>query len=298
MYVPVFMYRLDPNSTFYLKIKLLGNPKKARKDVRCFNFEKVLDSNLTNYMNLVESIVQQYPPDYLEVAHVHYYDDALKTFLEVKCDQDLMSMFEKHHKTKVVHMFVAYCDPSEMYEPITEWNFDEEEQLNMNTEETEDVSYLRNPLPENEFVGVDEEGMYLQIVPTDNVGKHMDGDGDRGGDEDDDGDGHEDGDGDGHGDGDGEDGDGEDGDGEDGDGSEDMEVDEELAGYGKDHTPNVDYDKNNPPMAVGTMYPNMKEFKVALSQHAIKHEFEFNIEKSAPSRYRVYCSRRDKDNCP
>jgi len=179
-----------------------------------------------------------------------------------------------------------------MYEPITEWNFDKEEQLNMNTEEMEDDSYLRNPLPENEFVGVDEEGMYLQIVPTDNVGKHVDGGGDEGGDEDGDGDGHEDGDGDG------EDSDGEDDDGENGDGSEDMEVDEELVGYGKDHTPNVDYDKIDPLMAVGTMYSNMKEFKVALCQHAIKHEFEFNIEKSAPSRYRVYCSRRDKDNCP
>ena len=155
--------------------------QKTRKDDRCFNFEKVLDLDSTNYMDLVKSIVQQYPPGYLEVAHVQHYDDSLKTFPEVKCDQDLMSMFEKHHKTKVVHMFVAYCDPSEMYEPITEWNFDEEEQLNMNTEETKDDSYLRNPLPENEFVGVDEEGMYLQIVPTDNVGKHVDGDSDGGG---------------------------------------------------------------------------------------------------------------------
>jgi hypothetical protein len=186
-------------------------------------------------MDLVESIVQQYPPGYLEVAHDQCYDDALKTFPEVKCDQDLMSMFEKQHKTKVVHMFVAYCDPSEMYEPITEWNFDEEEQLNMNTEGMEDDSYLHNPLPENEFVGIDEEGMYLQIVSMDNVGKHVDGDGDGGGDED--------GDGDGHGDG--------DGDGEDGDGSEDIEVDEELVGYGKHHTPNVNYDKNDTPMAVG-----------------------------------------------
>ena len=54
--------------------------QKIRKDVRCFNFEKVLDSDLTNYMDLVKSIVQQYPPGYLEVAHVQYYDDALKTF--------------------------------------------------------------------------------------------------------------------------------------------------------------------------------------------------------------------------
>ena len=48
----------------------------------------------------------------------------------------------------------------------------------MNTEETKDDSYLRNPLPKNEYVGIDEEGMYLQIVPTDNVGTHVDGDGD------------------------------------------------------------------------------------------------------------------------
>ena len=66
----LFMYRLYPNSTFYLKIKLLGNPKKARKDVRCFNFEKVLDSDLINYMDLVKLIVQQYPPGCLEVAHI------------------------------------------------------------------------------------------------------------------------------------------------------------------------------------------------------------------------------------
>jgi hypothetical protein len=51
------------------------------------------------------------------------------------------------------------------------------------------------------------------------------------------------------------DGDGEDSDGEDGDGSEDMEVDEELAGYGKKHSPNVDYDKNDPPMTPAPCIP-------------------------------------------
>jgi hypothetical protein len=52
------------------KLSCLVTQKKARKDVRCLNFEKVLDSNFTNYMDLVESIVQQYLPGYLEVAHV------------------------------------------------------------------------------------------------------------------------------------------------------------------------------------------------------------------------------------
>uniref|UniRef100_A0A8R7UU46 Transposase MuDR plant domain-containing protein n=1 Tax=Triticum urartu TaxID=4572 RepID=A0A8R7UU46_TRIUA len=51
-------------------------------------------------------------------------------------------------------------------------------------------------------------------------------------------------------------------------------------------------------MTEGRKYPNMAEFKLALSQHAIKHEFEFNTEKSAPHRFRAYCSRRDEDKCP
>lgn len=109
---------MDPNSTFLLKIKLLGNPKKVRKDVKCFCFEKVVDCDLINYKDFIESVVEQYPPGYLEVAHIQYYDEASKTFPEVKCDKELMSMFEKYMQRKVVDMFIAYCDPLEPYVPI------------------------------------------------------------------------------------------------------------------------------------------------------------------------------------
>lgn len=33
-------------------------------------------------------------------------------------------------------------------------------------------------------------------------------------------------------------------------------------------------------------------WQLALASHAIKYEFEYNIEKSDPERYRVYCSGR------
>jgi hypothetical protein len=154
-------YRMDPNSSYLLKIRLFGNPKKARKEIRCFCFDKVIDSDLTNYKDLVESIIEQYPPRYLEVAHVQYYDNVLKILPEVKSDQDLLSMFEKHTKTKVVQMFIAYCDPSEPYEPITEYCSDVHIQADNNTHETDD-SYLCNPIPENEHVGIDEEKMYFE----------------------------------------------------------------------------------------------------------------------------------------
>ena len=56
----------------------------------------VVDSDLTNYKDLVESVVERYPPGYLEVAHVQYYDEVLKSFPEITSDQQLMTMFSKH----------------------------------------------------------------------------------------------------------------------------------------------------------------------------------------------------------
>ena len=45
------------------------------------------------------------------------------------------------------------------------------------------------------------------------------------------------------------------------------------------------YDPNNPCMDIGTVYPNMKEFRLAMRQFAINEEFELHIVKSEPQRY-------------
>jgi hypothetical protein len=77
-------------------------------------------------------------------------------------------------------------------------------------------------------------------------------------------------------------------------------VREEGGLVGKDllpPTPVLAYDKNNPPMCVGSIYPNMHEFRLALSQNAIKHEFEFNIKKSDSRTVRVYCSGEKDEGC-
>ena len=66
--------------------------------------------------------MDKYPLGYLEVPHVQYYDANLDTYPQVNSDQELMDMFEKHCMSKVVLMFVVYCDPSEPYEPISEWH--------------------------------------------------------------------------------------------------------------------------------------------------------------------------------
>ena len=61
--------------------------------------------------------------------------------------------------------------------------------------------------------------------------------------------------------------------------------------------PNVAYDPNDPPMSVGSLYPNISQFRLALFQHAIKNEFEYNTEKSDPERLRAYCSKKEEEGC-
>ena len=56
--------------------------------------------------------------------------------------------------------------------------------------------------------------------------------------------------------------------------------------------PDVDYDKKDSPMSVGTMYSDMDAFKIALATHAVKHEFNYDIEKSDTGRYRVNYSQQ------
>lgn len=67
-----------------------------RKEFRYFCFDKVIDSDTTNFKDFTESIVDQYLPGYLEVPHIQYCDSVLNTFPKVKTYQDLQLMFDKH----------------------------------------------------------------------------------------------------------------------------------------------------------------------------------------------------------
>jgi hypothetical protein len=181
-------------------------------------------------------------------------------------------------------MFIIYCDPSETFEPITEWNFGGENQPENLLVQADD-DYLRNPNPTNEHVGVDEETLYLQNEPVNAL--TVVGCFDRGKEKvvDDDEDVVE------------------------GDSESDLECDLDLENDSKDvepeqgyeeinHHPIIDYDEEDPPMKPCSTYPNMAKFKLALCQHAIKRQFEFNTEKSSKHRFRGYCSRKILDNCP
>jgi hypothetical protein len=139
--------------------------------MKCVSFDMVVDSDKINYEDLVESIVEKYPLVYLEVAHIQYYDEGLKSFPEVKTDQELMAIFDKHLKRKIVIMFVVYRGHSDPYEPIIKWDFgvgtqpkDNIDNDNIDNDDADEDDYLRNPESQNEHVGVDEETMYCDIV--------------------------------------------------------------------------------------------------------------------------------------
>jgi hypothetical protein len=52
-------------------------------------------------------------------------------------------------------------------------------------------------------------------------------------------------------------------------------------------------------MEVGTMYPNMDEFRLAVRQYAINKEFNLGVDKSCRTRYRAYCKSGDEGGpCP
>jgi hypothetical protein len=54
--------------------------------------------------------------------------------------------------------------------------------------------------------------------------------------------------------------------------------------------PDVDYDQKDPPMKEGTIYSGMDAFKIALTSHVVKYEFNYDIEKSEPGRHSVNCT--------
>ena len=51
--------------------------------------------------------------------------------------------------------------------------------------------------------------------------------------------------------------------------------------------PQVSYDKNDPPMSVGTTYSSITEFRLTMSQYDINHEFEYKIDKSEPCKFKA-----------
>lgn len=273
---------MDPKSSYLLEIRLVGNPR-SRKEFSCFIITMVVDSDICNFKDFVDEIIEKYPPGYKERVSVAYYDVASKNHLEVKSDQELLAMFAKHADSKTVNMAIAYTLPTEIPEWPTTFEcissqpttFECTSSHPLSTQSTQhtcsqptieltsppstpqadDDNFLANPEPDNEFVDVDEENMYLSNASKSGASHdaHFS--------------------------------------------ESDYEEEDELEGKDPIQPLIVAYDKEDPPMGEGSTYANMAEFKLALSYFAIKREIEYDTEKSDPGRMILYCSRKVEDGC-
>ena len=61
--------------------------------------------------------------------------------------------------------------------------------------------------------------------------------------------------------------------------------------------PDADYDKKDPPMAVGTVYLDINAFRLAVATHAVRREIHYDIEASDTGRFRASCSFKEELGC-
>jgi hypothetical protein len=116
---------------------------------------------------------------------------------------------------------------------------------NIDNDDVDEDDYLRNPKPQNEHVGVDEETLYCDIVasnalqvvhsPIKKDTSYVVDDNE-----------------------------------DDSEGGDESQDEEEMPCNEENYALNVEHDPKDPPMAVGSTYANMYTFKLAISQHAIK----------------------------
>jgi len=64
-----------------------------------------------------------------------------------------------------------------------------------------------------------------------------------------------------------------------------------MSGHEEDEDrPVIEYDRDNPSLEEGAIFPSMVDCRNALATYCIKGEFDFEIDKSEPSKLRVHCT--------
>jgi len=154
-----------------------------------FGFNKVVDSDTTNFKDLVDEIVDKFPCGYGDVVKLFYFCADSKSNIEIHSDQDLMNMFAKHKTSKCCRMSIVYHKPDVDPPEIPLWDnveipctpsmpglsyveHSKATQLGTVTEPYYDMvdienSYLPSYVRQIEYVGVDEDlALYSDIEPT------------------------------------------------------------------------------------------------------------------------------------
>jgi hypothetical protein len=170
---------MDPKTSYNLEIRIIAYNTQSK----WYSFSKVVDAYTINFKDLVEKIEDKYPCGYGDVVKLFYYATDTKSNIEVTSDQELLDMFDKHISTKKCYLSIAYHTPSLEPPPILIWDdcvdflytpsipvplaIDGSHSHFTQTPACSEINaedkFLENPKPENEHVGVDREGLYIDI---------------------------------------------------------------------------------------------------------------------------------------
>lgn len=267
-----------------------------QEQTRGYTFITYVDADCNNYKDFTEELYKNQPWGHNQNMNMSYFHPAKNSYDLVQTDQDMMAMFDIFSNSKYIELNVIFVPktadesvtmPRQMLEkdmsamlstPCTP-AIDVPSQICGNEIEqpsqvavTESTS-LANPFPMFEHVGVNEEGLYGQDVPDEDSDDSEDSEEDL-----------------------------EDTSEEDVESSDDeancnevgSDHDKVVIDYRPTNIPQVAYDKDDPPMTIGSTYESIQEFRIALCSHAIKYEFEYNVEKTDPDRVRAYCAAKKR----
>jgi hypothetical protein len=106
---------MDPETSFLMKIRLFGNT--FRPKFVAYSLTKVVDSNTTNFKDFLDDVLKSHPSGYNEVVQVFYYFAPEKQHLEIKTDQDMVAMFNKHADSKVIRISLHIMLPLVILHP-------------------------------------------------------------------------------------------------------------------------------------------------------------------------------------
>ena len=133
----LFIRRMDENSRFKLEIRIVAPKTRDRWN----SLDKVVDADFTNFRDLVDEVVEKYPPCFGDIVKLFYSCKDTKANIQVCSDQDLVEIFAKYKTSKCCYLTFYYHSLASEPPEILVWDVSTTGQSN------EDSFILSVPCP-------------------------------------------------------------------------------------------------------------------------------------------------------
>ena len=96
--------RMDDNSHFNLEIRIVAPNCRGS----WCSLDKVVDADFTNFKDLIDEVVDKYPPSFGHIVKLFYSCMDTKANIQVCSDQDLVEIFAKYKASKCCYLTFYY----------------------------------------------------------------------------------------------------------------------------------------------------------------------------------------------